>query len=76
MEPVRLTLTKMLLGYIYLQNWTAESRWNVEEVVISGVDSTIGLFRSPEKHEIEKTEEVLEKLNSGYLKGRKFASLS
>lgn len=39
----------------FLQNWTAP-KWNVREVVLSGLDGTVGLYN---KHSEEETEKAL-----------------
>lgn len=45
----------------FLQNWT-NAYWPVIEVVVSGLDGTVGMYRSIEKHERELALEILNSL--------------
>lgn len=61
----------------FLQNWTSSSRdYTVEEIIVSGIDSTIGLFRKPEEYEMEHVLEILKKLGAEHIKGKNFSHLS
>ena len=61
----------------YLQNWTSSSRdYTAEEIIISGLDSTIGLFRKAKDEEIEQAKEILIKLDTENIFGKSFARLS
>ena len=54
----------------FLQSWTSTSKnYTVEEIIISGIDSTIGLFRNPEDSERDQALEILENLGAKHLAG-------
>lgn len=59
----------------YLQNWT-NARWPVAEIVVSGLDGTIGLYRNIEEYEYEKAIEILKQLDADDLVERSFSHLS
>lgn len=59
----------------FLQNWTS-SRWTAQEVVLSGIDGTIGLYRKTSAEERKKALEVMESLDSAKFAGRPFEFLS
>lgn len=61
----------------FLQNWTSASKdYTVEEIIISGIDSTIGLFRNPENFELNQALEILANIGGSHLIGKTFAHLS
>ena len=62
----------------YLVSWTSNSKWTVQKVIISGVDSTIGLYRKPTTEELSKSEELLNSLDfdSENIKNKPFGNLS
>lgn len=61
----------------FLQSWTSTSKnYTVEEIIISGIDSTIGLFRNPEDSERDQALEILENLGAKHLAGKIFSHLS
>ncbi len=62
----------------YLVSWTSNSKWSVQKVVISGVDSTIGLYRKATSEELSKSEELLYDLDFDVLKikDKTFGNLS
>lgn len=59
----------------FLQDWTGK-RWNVLEVLVSGLDGTIGLYRPPAAAELAKARETLERLSCADIADRAFADLS
>ncbi len=61
----------------FLQSWTSTSmEHRVEDIIISGIDSTIGLFRKPKSSEISQALEILAKIGAERLAGKTFANLS
>jgi iron complex transport system ATP-binding protein len=46
----------------FMQRWTS-SEWTALQMVISGIDGTLGLFRDPTEQEIEKAMAVMKKLD-------------
>jgi len=60
----------------YLQTWTGERGWLVWEVVVSGVDASVGLFRAPRPVELDRAREALDSLGCAQLFERRFDSLS
>ncbi|HJO95635.1 MAG TPA: ATP-binding cassette domain-containing protein [Victivallales bacterium] len=60
----------------YLLKWTSNSKWTVQDVVISGVDSTVGLYRKATDDEIEKTKKFLTALDALKLERKSFLDLS
>ncbi len=59
----------------YLQSW-ASSRWKAVEMVLSGLDSTIGLFRAVSNEETEKALEVMKLLHCEHVADHSFDKLS
>ncbi len=59
----------------FLQNWTS-SRWTSLEVVLSGIDGTVGLYRKTSANEKKKALEVMESLDSAKFADRPFEFLS
>jgi len=59
----------------FLQSWTGP-RWTALEVVISGIDGTIGLFRKPGEKEIEKALSVMRQLDCETLSKHFFDKVS
>ena len=59
----------------FLQNWTS-SRWNALEVVVSGLDGTIGLYRKILPHERIRALHMMEILDSAKLADKPFEVLS
>ncbi len=60
----------------YLGKWASAATLNVLDVILSGVDSTIGLFRHPSKSETEKALNFLSVLDCEYLADKLFLNLS
>ncbi|MCP4178489.1 MAG: ATP-binding cassette domain-containing protein [bacterium] len=60
----------------YLLKWTSNSKWTVQDVVISGVDSTIGLYRKATYDEVEKARKFLSVLDALKLIEKSFLDLS
>ncbi|MFA7231277.1 MAG: ATP-binding cassette domain-containing protein [Victivallaceae bacterium] len=50
----------------FMQQWTS-SDWTALQMVISGLDATLGLFRKPTPDEISKALQVMKKLNCAKL---------
>lgn len=59
----------------FLQNWT-NANWPVIEVVVSGLDGTIGLYRDILEDERDLALKVLESLDAAKLADRPFSHLS
>ena len=60
----------------YLSNWIGKGQWNVIETVLSGKDSTIGLYKKCSKEDISKAESILDRLGILKFKERQFGTLS
>ncbi len=60
----------------FLEKWTSSKKWNVDEIVISGVDSSIGLYRNPTATERKRALEILDILESKELCNKSFSELS
>lgn len=63
----------------FLNAWAADSsyhRWTALEVVLSGIDGSVGFFRSPEKEELEKAHRALEQIQGADIADRYFDRLS
>ena len=60
----------------FLEKWTSSKKWNVDEVVISGVDSSIGLYRNSTHTERKKALEILDIIQAKELINKQFAELS
>jgi len=60
----------------YLLKWTSNSKWTVQDVIISGVDSTIGLYRKATDYEINKSSKLLSILGALKLIEKSFLDLS
>lgn len=59
----------------FLQNWTS-ARWTAVEVVLSGIDGTVGLYRKVSDRERKKALETMESLDSAKFAERPFEYLS
>ncbi len=59
----------------FIQQWTS-TRWTGLEMVISGLDGTLGLFRKPEENEIRHALSVMKKLDCAHLAERKIGWMS
>lgn len=59
----------------FFHNW-ADERWRNIDLVISAVDGTIGLFRKPHKHEIEKAMEIMESLECTHIAEKSYEHIS
>ncbi len=65
------------IGWVspFMQHWTSpESR--ALNVVISGLDGSLGLFRKPQPEEVEHALAILEQLNAAHLAERHWYALS
>lgn len=63
----------------FLNTWAADNsyrRWTALEVVLSGLDSTVGFFREAESWELDKAREALEMIQGGSIADRYFDRLS
>ena len=60
----------------FMQSWTAENDLTVRDVVLSGLDSTIGFYREPSKEELRRCGEVLSMLGAEALSGKPFTRIS
>lgn len=59
----------------FIQQWTS-TRWTGLEIVISGLDGTLGLFRKPKETEIKHALSVMKKLDCAHLAERKIGWMS
>ncbi|MFA6293405.1 MAG: ATP-binding cassette domain-containing protein [Victivallales bacterium] len=59
----------------FLQNWTS-ARWTSIEVVLSGIDCTVGLYRKVSSKERRKALETMDSLDSAKFAERPFEFLS
>lgn len=59
----------------FIQQWTS-NQWTGLEIVISGLDGTLGLFRKPEETEIKHALDVMKKLDCAHLAERKIGWMS
>ncbi|OGV59488.1 MAG: hypothetical protein A2X45_24175 [Lentisphaerae bacterium GWF2_50_93] len=59
----------------FLQNWTS-SRWTAIDIVQSGIDGTIGLYRKTTEKEKKKALEMMESMDSAKLAEKPFEVLS
>ena len=63
----------------FLNTWAADStyrRWTALEVVLSGLDSTVGFFRDAEPEELDRARAALEMIEGGAIADRYFDRLS
>lgn len=60
----------------FLTSWISKGDWTVKQIVLSGKDSTIGLYRKTQPWEDEKVDAILSKLEINYLADKKFDVLS
>ncbi len=59
-----------------VHRWLGDREWTGMEMVISGTDATIGLFRRPKKEETERALRLLAEMNADYLAQRSVAAMS
>lgn len=60
----------------FMQSWTAENGLTVRDVVLSGLDSTIGFYREPSSEELRRCNDVLSMLGAGELRDKPFTRIS
>ena len=63
----------------FMQAWTLDTynaQLTVRDVVLSGIESTVGFYRKPTADELERAEKVLALLNGAHLGDRLFARVS
>lgn len=60
----------------FIQQWLADREWTGLDMVISGNDGTIGLFRTPSEEEISKAREIMASLRGEHLLNRTVQTMS
>lgn len=63
----------------FLNTWASDPtyrRWTALEIVLSGIDSTVGFFRTASPEEIERAHAALEMIQGGAIADRYFDRLS
>ncbi len=63
----------------FMQAWTNDTQnaaLTIQEVVLSGLDSTVGFYRTPSAEELEQADAVLRLLHAEHLKDRLFSRAS
>lgn len=59
-----------------MHRWLGDREWTGLEMVLSGPDATIGLFRTPKRDEVERARRLLADLNAEYLENRTVVTMS
>ena len=59
-----------------MHRWLGDREWTGLEMVLSGPDGTIGLFRTPRQDEVERARRLLVDLNAAYLENRTVVTMS
>ena len=59
-----------------MHRWLGDREWTGLEMVLSGPDATIGLFRTPQQEEVEHARQLLVDLNGQYLEDRTVVTMS
>ena len=59
-----------------MHRWLGDREWTGLEMVLSGPDATIGLFRTPKRDEEERARRLLADLNAEYLENRTVVTMS
>lgn len=59
-----------------MHQWLGERAWTGREMVLSGPDATIGLFRQPTKEEEQRACELMDSLSASHLMERPVATMS
>lgn len=72
-----LTEVRRKIGWVspFMQHWTSPEAQALN-VVISGLDGSLGLFRRPEESEVRRAKEILAQLNAEHLAERHWYALS
>lgn len=60
----------------FIQQWLADKEWTGLDMVISGKDGTIGLFRTPSEEEIARAREIMASLRGEHLLNRTVQTMS
>lgn len=63
----------------FMQSWTLDTynaSLTVLDVVLSGIDSTVGFYRKPSSDELKRADEVLEVMNATHIRDRNFGRIS
>ncbi len=59
-----------------VHRWLGDREWTGLEMVLSGPDATIGLFRTPREEETERARQLLAGMNADYLEQRSVITMS
>ena len=59
-----------------MHQWLGERAWTGREMVLSGPDATIGLFRQPTEEEEQRARELMDSLSASHLMERPVATMS
>ena len=59
-----------------MHQWLGDREWTGREMVLSGPDATIGLFRTPTAEEEERAADLMRKLRAEHLMDRTVATMS
>lgn len=59
-----------------MHQWLGDHEWTGREMVLSGPDATIGLFREPTEAEEQRAAELMESLHAAHLRDRKVVTMS
>ncbi len=75
---VNLTELRKSIAWVspFMQQWLADREWNGLEMVLSGIDGTLGLFREPLPGEIEQAGEAMRSLRCEHLADRTLHTMS
>ncbi|MCP3968447.1 MAG: ATP-binding cassette domain-containing protein [Lentisphaerae bacterium] len=59
----------------FMQRWTS-NKWTGIQMVVSGIDGTLGLFRDPTDEEVEKALSIMERIDCRKLENQDMDSMS
>lgn len=75
---VNLQLLRRRIAWVspLMHQWLGDREWTGREMVLSGPDATIGLFREPTAAEEQRAAELMESLHATHLMQRRVATMS
>ncbi len=75
---VNLTELRKSIAWVspFMQQWLSDREWNGLEMVLSGIDGTLGLFRDPLPEEIERAKAAMRSLRCEHLCDRTLHTMS
>lgn len=75
---VNLTELRKSIAWVspFMQQWLSDREWTGLEMILSGIDGTLGLFRDPLEEEIQRARDAMRALRCEHLEERTLHTMS